>query len=102
MSKRRIIGSFSAFSGHLILAKSGSYTWCSRFEKNDSVGGRARQLKSMVYFWHGAAGIDAWCIWHFLLILKKTDYYELIKLSPAYRVYFGVDEFIAILITYLK
>jgi phytoene desaturase len=31
-----------------------------------------------------------------LLILKTTDYYELIKLSPAYRVYFGVDEFIAI------
>ncbi|MDG2432690.1 phytoene desaturase family protein, partial [Flavobacterium sp.] len=27
---------------------------------------------------------------------KTTDYYELIKLSPAYRVYFGVDEFIAI------
>jgi phytoene desaturase len=33
----------------------------------------------------------------FSLILEKTtDYYELIKLSPAYRVYFGVDEFIAI------
>jgi phytoene desaturase len=27
---------------------------------------------------------------------KTTDYYELIKLSPAYRVYFGIDEFIAI------
>jgi phytoene desaturase len=27
---------------------------------------------------------------------KTTDYYELIKLSPAYRVYFGVDEFITI------
>jgi phytoene desaturase len=27
---------------------------------------------------------------------KTTDYYELVKLSPAYRVYFGVDEFITI------
>jgi phytoene desaturase len=26
---------------------------------------------------------------------KTTDYYELVK-SPAYRVYFGVDEFITI------
>jgi phytoene desaturase len=31
-----------------------------------------------------------------LILVKKTDYYELIKLSPAYRVYFGVDEFITI------
>jgi phytoene desaturase len=30
------------------------------------------------------------------LVKKTTDYYELIKLSPAYRVYFGVEEFIAI------
>ena len=27
---------------------------------------------------------------------KTTDYYELIKLSPAYRVYYGVDDFITI------
>jgi hypothetical protein len=31
-----------------------------------------------------------------LTLVKTTDYYELIKLSPAYRVYFGVDEFITI------
>jgi phytoene desaturase len=32
-----------------------------------------------------------------LLILKKTtDYYELIKLSPAHRVYYGIDDFITI------
>jgi phytoene desaturase len=31
-----------------------------------------------------------------ILVKKTTDYYELIKLSPAYRVYFGVEEFIAI------
>ncbi|WP_262888470.1 hypothetical protein [Flavobacterium collinsii] len=27
---------------------------------------------------------------------KITDYYELVKLSPAYRVYYGIDDFIAI------
>jgi phytoene desaturase len=27
---------------------------------------------------------------------KTSDYYELIKLNPAYRVYFGIDDFIAI------
>jgi phytoene desaturase len=27
---------------------------------------------------------------------KPSDYYELIKLSPAYRVYYGIDDFIAI------
>ena len=27
---------------------------------------------------------------------KTTNYYELIKLNPAYRVYFGVDDFINI------
>jgi phytoene desaturase len=27
---------------------------------------------------------------------KTTDYYELIKLSPAYRVYYGIDDFITI------
>jgi phytoene dehydrogenase-like protein len=30
-----------------------------------------------------------------LTLVRTTDYYELIKLSPAYRVYF-VDEFITI------
>jgi phytoene desaturase len=31
-----------------------------------------------------------------LTLVEDNDYYELIKLSPAYRVYFGVDEFITI------
>jgi phytoene desaturase len=30
------------------------------------------------------------------LCVFRATYYELIKLSPAYRVYFGVDEFITI------
>jgi phytoene desaturase len=32
----------------------------------------------------------------FLTDFGRHDYYELVKLSPAYRVYFGVDEFITI------
>jgi phytoene desaturase len=58
---------------------------------------RARQLKLMDL-------LSTWDRWYwmpdFLIVFsdfgkKTTDYYELIKLSPAYRVYF-VDEFIAI------
>jgi phytoene desaturase len=43
------------------------------------------------------AGTGCQMFWSFFADFgkKTTDYYELIKLSPAYRVYFGV-EFIAI------
>ncbi len=70
------------------------------FEKNATIGGRARQFK--------AAGFtfDMGPSWYWMPDIferffadfnkKTTDYYELIKLSPAYRVYFGIDDFIAI------
>jgi hypothetical protein len=41
-------------------------------------------------------GCQMFSIDSLLTLVKTTDYYELIKLSPAYRVYFGVDEFITI------
>jgi hypothetical protein len=45
----------------------------------------------------GPLVLDAWCFDRFFADFgkKTTDYYELIKLSPA-RVYFGWREFIAI------
>jgi phytoene desaturase len=70
------------------------------YEKNDSIGGRARQLKidgftfDMGPSWYWMPDVFERFFADFGK--KTTDYYELIKLSPAYRVYFGVDEFIAI------
>ena len=94
-----IIGSgFSALAASCYLAKSGHKV--TVYEKNDSIGGRARQLK--------AAGFtfDMGPSWYWMPDVfdrffadfnkKTTDYYELIKLSPAYRVYYGIDDFIAI------
>jgi phytoene desaturase len=73
--------------------------------KNESVGGRARQFKidgftfDMGPSWYWMP--DVLIVFFADFGKKTTDYYELIKLSPAYRVYFGVEEFIA-RITYLR
>jgi phytoene desaturase len=94
-----IIGSgFSALAAASYLAKSGHEV--TVFEKNDSIGGRARQLKAEGFTF------DMGPSWYWMPDVferffadfgkKTTDYYELIKLSPAYRVYYGVDDFIAI------
>ena len=45
--------------------------------------------------------LDARCIRTFFLLTlakkkKPSDYYELIKLSPAYQVYFGHLDFVTI------
>jgi phytoene desaturase len=88
MKKNTIIGSgFSALAASSYLAKSGlMYT----FMKNESVGGRARQFK--------IDGFDMGPSWYWmpdvlivLLDFGKKLLIELIKLSPAYRVYFGVE-----------
>ena len=94
-----IIGSgFSALSASCYLAKSGHEV--SVYEKNDSIGGRARQLKAEGFTF------DMGPSWYWMPDVfdrffqdfgkKTTDYYELIKLSPAYRVYYGVNDFISI------
>ena len=69
-------------------------------EKQSTPGGRARQLKAEGFTF------DMGPSWYWMPDVferffadfgkKTTDYYELIKLSPAYRVYYGVDDFIAI------
>lgn len=97
--KITIIGSgFSALSAACYLAKAGHAV--DVFEKNATIGGRARQLKKEGFTF------DMGPSWYWMPDVfdrffadfgkKTTDYYELIKLSPAYRVYFGVNEFIAI------
>ena len=97
--KITIIGSgFSALAASCYLAKSGHEV--TVFEKNATIGGRARQLKREGFTF------DMGPSWYWMPDVferffadfdkKTTDYYELIKLSPAYRVYYGVDDFIAI------
>lgn len=89
-----IIGSgFSALSAACYLAKSGHKV--SIFEKNETVGGRARQLiKDGFTFDIGPS-------WYWMPdIFEKffgdfgkstSDYYQLDKLSPAYKIFFSDD-----------
>ena len=89
-----IIGSgFSALSAACYLAKAGHNV--SIFEKNDTVGGRARQLiKDGFTFDIGPS-------WYWMPdIFEKffgdfgkstSDYYQLDKLSPAYKIFFSDD-----------
>lgn len=99
LKKITIIGSgFSALAASAYLAQSGHDV--TVFEKNDTIGGRARQLKKDGFTF------DMGPSWYWMPDVferffadfgkKTTDYYELIKLSPAYRVYYGIDDFIII------
>ncbi len=94
-----IIGSgFSALSAACYLAQAGHDV--TVFEKNDNIGGRARQLKKQGFTF------DMGPSWYWMPDVfdrffgdfgkKTSDYYELIKLSPAYNVYFGVQDCITI------
>jgi phytoene desaturase len=94
-----IIGSgFSSLSAACYLAQSGNKV--TVYEKNASIGGRARQLKKEGFTF------DMGPSWYWMPDVferffndfgkKPSDYYELIKLSPAYRVYYGIDDFISI------
>lgn len=97
--KIAIIGSgFSALAAACYLSKEGNHV--TVYEKNSTVGGRARQLKREGFIF------DIGPTWYWMPDVferffgdfnkKPSDYYELIKLSPAYQVYFGVNEFITI------
>lgn len=94
-----IIGSgFSALAASCYLAKEGNHV--TIFEKNSTIGGRARQLKKEGFTF------DIGPTWYWMPDVferffndfgkKPSEYYELIKLSPAYQVYFGIQDFITI------
>lgn len=99
IKKITIIGSgFSALAASCYLSKSGHDV--TVYEKNETIGGRARQLKKEGFTF------DMGPSWYWMPDVfdrffadfgkKTTDYYELIKLAPAYRVYYEVDDFITI------
>ena len=94
-----IIGSgFSSLSAACYLAKAGNKV--TVYEKNETIGGRARQLKKDGFTF------DMGPSWYWMPDVfdrffadfgkKTSDYYDLIKLSPAYRVYYGINDFITI------
>jgi len=96
MANRKIIiigSGFSSLSASCYLAKAGFEV--TVFEKNSTVGGRARQIiKEGFTFdigpsWYWMPDIfDKF----FLDFDKKTsDYYQLDKLSPAYKIFFSDD-----------
>lgn len=95
----KIIGSgFSSLAAASYLAQKGHKV--TVYEKNDTLGGRARQLKrdgftfDMGPSWYWMPDVFERFFGDFNK--KPSDYYELIKLSPAYRVYYGIDDFITI------
>ena len=94
MKKVIVIGSgFSSLSASCYLAKAGYEV--DMFEKNDTVGGRARQLiKDGFTFDIGPS-------WYWMPDIfekffadfgkKTSDYYHLDKLNPAYKIFFEDD-----------
>ena len=94
-----IIGSgFSSLSAACYLAKAGHNVII--YEKNDTLGGRARQFKAEGFTF------DMGPSWYWMPDVfdkffndfgkKVSHYFTLTKLNPAYRVYFGKDNFIDI------
>ena len=94
MTHISVIGSgFSSLSAACYLAKDGHNV--TIYEKNDTVGGRARQLKKQGFTF------DIGPSWYWMPdIFEKffndfgkstSDFYELDKLSPAYKIFFSDD-----------
>jgi phytoene desaturase len=97
LKKVIVIGSgFSGLAAACFLAKSGFEV--TVLEKNDSPGGRARKFEDKGFVF------DMGPSWYwmpdvfdrfFAQFGKKTsDYYELVRLDPSYRVFFGKDDFV--------
>ncbi len=96
MSKNiSIIGSgFASLSAACYLAKAGHQV--TVFEKNESIGGRARQYEKDGFLF------DMGPTWYWMPDVferffadfnqKPSDYYQLHKLNPAYQVYYGEND----------
>ena len=94
-----IIGSgFSSLAAACYLAQDGNDV--TIFEKNKTIGGRARQLKKEGFTF------DIGPTWYWMPDVFErffadfgkhpSDYYQLEKLNPAYSVYFDKDDYITI------
>lgn len=94
-----VIGSgFSSLAASCYLAQAGNNV--TIYEKNETVGGRARQLKKAGFTF------DMGPTWYWMPDVFErffsdfgkvpSNFYELEKLNPAYRVYFGTGDFVTI------
>ena len=94
-----VIGSgFSSLAASCYLAQAGNDV--TIYEKNLTIGGRARQFKKDGFIF------DMGPTWYWMPDVFErffkdfgklpSDFYELEKLNPAYRVYFGNNDFITI------
>ena len=94
-----IIGSgFSSLAASCYLAQQGHSV--TIYEKNTTIGGRARQLKKDGFTF------DIGPSWYWMPDVferffndfnkKPSDYYDLNKLSPAYKVFFDINDFVTI------
>lgn len=99
MKKAIIIGSgFSSIASACYMAKAGYEV--TVLEKNEQIGGRASMLEidgfkfDMGPSWYWMPDIFERFFADFGQ--KVSDYYELEKLGPGYRVYFGKDDYIDI------
>ncbi|WP_276167541.1 phytoene desaturase family protein [Zobellia alginiliquefaciens] len=92
--KIAIIGSgFSSLSASCYLAKAGHEV--TIYEKNETIGGRARQLNKDGFIF------DMGPSWYWMPDIfesffndfgkKTSDYYQLDKLNPAYKIFFADD-----------
>lgn len=89
-------GGYSGLAAASYLAKSGAKVRI--FEKNDSIGGRSRKFISNGYTF------DMGPSWYWMPDVfesffndfgkSASDYYDLVRLSPSYRVYFGENDFL--------
>lgn len=94
-----VIGSgFSSLAASCYLAKAGHQV--TIYEKNEHIGGRACQFKKDGFTF------DMGPTWYWMPDVferffadfdkKPSEYYSLLKLNPAYKVYFGKNDFITI------
>ncbi|MFC2110077.1 phytoene desaturase family protein [Bacteroidota bacterium] len=99
VNKISILGSgFSSLSAACYLANAGHNV--TVYEKNNTIGGRAQQYKKDGFIF------DMGPTWYWMPDVferffsdfnkKPSAYYQLEKLNPAYKVYYDIDDFIAI------
>ncbi|MFN0214115.1 MAG: phytoene desaturase family protein [Saprospiraceae bacterium] len=95
MKKVVVIGSgFSGLAAACCLASDGFNV--TVLEKNDSLGGRARQFSAKGFVfdmgpsWYWMP--DVFESFFALFNKKVSDYYDLVRLDPSYQVFFGVND----------
>ncbi len=103
MKTAGVIGSgFAGLSAACSLAKEGFKV--TVFEKNDSLGGRARKFETQGFMfdmgpsWYWMPEVFENFFKHFGK--SASDYYDLVRLDPSYNVVFGKDDIVSMPASY--